>query len=161
MPVVAGASVSRRSRPAPRPPVSVDEAGHCCVARRYGASVWGSSRIGGAFHEDIGRVEVVFRNTVDQALDHRGSTRHWPTPWYLRAQLFTGRHGARAIKEIDAARRRARRSGRTEDRGRVIAELNFRFWRYLCTQPYLTSLWGLFANEGVGAIAGWGGRGLP
>lgn len=25
----------------------------------------GSPRIGGAFHEDIGRVEVVFRNTVD------------------------------------------------------------------------------------------------
>ena len=23
----------------------------------------------------------------------------------------------------------------------MIAELNFRFWRYLCTQPYLTSLW--------------------
>ena len=30
---------------------------------------------------------------------------------------------------------------RAEVHGRVIAELNFGFWRYLCEPPYLTSLW--------------------
>jgi hypothetical protein len=63
-------------------------------------------------------------------------------PWYRRRQLFPGRHGYRAWSDIEAARQRATRRGkRAEIHGKVIAELNFGFWRFLCTAPYLTSLW--------------------
>lgn len=57
------------------------------------------------------------------------------------SSAFTGRHGARALDDITVARRRATRRGASEVHGKVVAELSFGFWRYLCTKPYLTSLW--------------------
>jgi len=95
----------------------------------------------GAFFEDIGRVEVVLRNALDQALSALGDRRGWPTPWYQRTALFPGAHGGRALDDIATARRRATRGGVPESHGKVMAELSFGFWRYLCTKPYLTSLW--------------------
>ena len=96
-------------------------------------------RAGGSFHEDLGRLEVVFRNTIDAALVTYGSSQGWSTVWYQRSRLFL--HSARARKDIDSARSRATWRGRTETHGRVLAELSFGFWRYLCTASYLTSLW--------------------
>lgn len=98
-------------------------------------------RAGGAFHEDIGRIEVLFRNAVDSTLLAYGSSQGWSTVWYQHTELFPGRHGARALEDIASARSRATKRGRAETHGRVIAELNFGFWRYLCTVSYLTSLW--------------------
>ena len=98
-------------------------------------------RAGGAFHEDLGRVEILLRNAVDTVLVAYGSSQGWPTVWYRRMELFSGRQGARAWEEIATARRRATKRGRVETHGRVIAELNLGFWRYLCTRSYLTSLW--------------------
>ncbi|WP_419839149.1 hypothetical protein [Candidatus Poriferisodalis sp.] len=96
----------------------------------------------GALHEDLGRLEVIFRNTVDNALSAYGTAAGWPDVWYRQTRLFPGRHARRAREDIAAARQRATRRGRrAEVRGRVIAELNFGFWRYLCEPPYLTSLW--------------------
>lgn len=106
----------------------------------------------GAFFEDIGRVEVVLRNALDQALEAFGARRGWATVWYQRAGLFPGPHGSRALEDIATARRRATRGGVPESHGKVIAELSLGFWRYLCTRPYLTSLWvpalaGAFPNH--------------
>ena len=42
---------------------------------------------------------------------------------------------------IDRAHDRATRHHRPEVYGKVIAELNVGFWRYLCHKRYLTSLW--------------------
>jgi hypothetical protein len=100
-----------------------------------------NTQIGAALHEDIGRLEVVFRNALDVALVSYGSAQGWPTVWYDRRPLFPGRHGRRALEDIVAARGRATRRGRPEAHGKVVAELNLGFWRYLCTPPYLTSLW--------------------
>jgi len=101
-----------------------------------------NAQVGGALHEDIGRLEVVFRNAIDEALVAYGTAKGWPTVWYRRKQLFPGgKHGARALADIDLARRRATRRGVPESHGKVIAELSFGFWRFLCTPPYLTSLW--------------------
>jgi hypothetical protein len=100
-----------------------------------------NAAVGGALHEDIGRIEVVFRNTIDSALLALGASKGWPTPWYRRRQLFPGRHGARALDDIGAARSRATRARTAETHGKVIAELSLGFWRYLCTTQYLTSLW--------------------
>lgn len=96
----------------------------------------------GALHEDIGRVEIVVRNALDQALTAYGQRQAWPTAWYQRSVLFPGGHGRQALKDIATARDRATKRGRTgEVHGKVIAELTFGFWRYLCTAPYLTSMW--------------------
>jgi hypothetical protein len=101
-----------------------------------------NAQMGGALHEDIGRLEVLFRNAIDEALVTYGTGQGWPTVWYRRRQLFPGgRHGARALDDIRIARERATRRGAQETHGKVIAELSFGFWRFLCTSPYLTSLW--------------------
>lgn len=110
------------------------------LARAVDLYDWNAS-VGAAFHEDVGRLEVVLRNAVDSALVAYGSAQGWPTVWYRRHQLFPGKHGRRAIEDVDAARRRATRRKKPETHGKVIAELTFGFWRYLCTAPYLTSLW--------------------
>lgn len=101
---------------------------------------WNSS-VSGALYEDIGRIEVVFRNALDQALTVYGADRGWPTVWFSRSQLFPGRHGERAQEDIGKAQRRARQRNSAEVHGKVIAELTFGFWRYLCSGSYLTSLW--------------------
>lgn len=100
-----------------------------------------NARVGAAFYEDIGRMEVVFRNALDLSLVAHGKAQGWPTAWYERADLFPGRHGRQALEDIATARRRATRGGRAETHGKVVAELSFGFWRYLCIKPYLTSLW--------------------
>lgn len=100
-----------------------------------------NAQVGGALHEDIGRLEVVFRNAIDEALVSYGAAQEWPTAWYRRRQLFPGKHGARALDDIKTARSRATRRGVPEVHGKVVAELSFGFWRFLCTKPYLTSLW--------------------
>ena len=99
-------------------------------------------RVGASLLEDLGRLEVVFRNAMDAALIAYGTTQDWPQVWYRRRRLFQGRHGCRSWNDIEAARRRATRGHSTpEIHGKVIAELNFGFWRFMCTEPYLTSLW--------------------
>lgn len=109
--------------------------------------------VGASLHEDISRLEVIFRNTVDEALVQRGTAQNWPEVWYLRKKLFPGKQGAKATRTIEKARRQATRAGQLpEVHGKVIAELSFGFWRYLCTKDYLTSLWvpalvGAFPNH--------------
>jgi hypothetical protein len=95
----------------------------------------------GALHEDLGRVEVLFRNAMDASLRRYGAKHHWPTVWYRRRQLFPGKLARRALADIAAARFRATLGGIPERHGKVIAELNFGFWRFLCAGAYHTSLW--------------------
>lgn len=96
--------------------------------------------VGGAFHQDLSRFEVVFRNAVDATLVAHDRRQHLPV-WYQRAELFPGKRGSRARHDIAAARARAAARDGREQHGKVIAELSFGFWRYLCSSHYLTSLW--------------------
>ena len=66
-------------------------------------------RVGSALLEDLSRLEMVFRNTIDSALVAHGQPRPWRNVWYRRPQLFPGRPGARALDDIATARRRAKR----------------------------------------------------
>ena len=101
-----------------------------------------NTQVGASLLEDLGRLEVVFRNAVDDALIAYGTAQGWPEVWYRKRRLFLGRHGSRAWNDIEAARRRAtRRYSIPEVHGKVITELSFGFWRFICTEPYLTSLW--------------------
>lgn len=98
-------------------------------------------RISGAFHEDLARFEVTFRNALDAALVDYSVSRGWPTPWYQRSELFPGKSGERTRRAIAAAQKRAQQSNGSAEHGKVIAELSFGFWRFLCTKSYSTSLW--------------------
>jgi hypothetical protein len=100
-----------------------------------------NAAVSGAFYEDLGRIEVVLRNSLDSALVRHGMDSGWATKWYDHAILFPGRHGQRALQDIITAKRRAGRSGGQLLHGSVISEFTFGFWRYLCTPAYLTSLW--------------------
>lgn len=46
-----------------------------------------------ALHEDLGRLEVLFRNAIDGALVGYGSAQGWQNPWYRQPHLF-GRHSS-------------------------------------------------------------------
>ncbi|MDY7104284.1 MAG: hypothetical protein S0880_24125 [Actinomycetota bacterium] len=97
--------------------------------------------VGGAFHRDLSRFEVVFRNALDAALVAHGRRQGWPVVWYRRPELFPGKRGSRARHDLAAACSRAAAPDGRERHGKVIAELSFGFWRYLCSSHYLTSLW--------------------
>ena len=98
-------------------------------------------RAGAAMHEDIGRFEVVFRNIVADTLVEHGEISGWEGPWYQQHHLFRGKQHEPMSQAIARARDRATRHHRPEVYGKVIAELNLGFWRYLCHKRYLTSLW--------------------
>ncbi len=102
---------------------------------------WNTS-VASALHADLGRLEVIFRNAIDQALVRHGEAKGWQTAWYRRRQLFAGREGSRAWNDIDGALYRAgRKSSSQLVHGKVIAELSFGFWRYLCRPTFGTSIW--------------------
>ena len=133
LPVVAGRLTSDRLS-------SYLSAVHGDLRRAMALYDWNTA-VGGALHEDVGRFEVVLRNTIDQALVTHGDTHAWGTVWYSRTSLFAGKRGRRAIDDIRTARFRIARRNAAETHGRMIAELSFGFWRYLCSASYLTSLW--------------------
>lgn len=92
--------------------------------------------ISGAFYEALGLVEVVMRNAMSARLSdlHGSRSDHWYDDPQARLSVA-------ARDDIAAARRRLHRLGRGESPGRVIAELNFGFWRYLLARRYEATLW--------------------
>ena len=120
---------------------SYSEAVNGDIHEAIGLYNW-NARVAASLHEDLGCLEVVFRNAVDEALVAYGTAQGWPEVWYRRRSLFPGKQGYRAWNQIEAARKRATgHPPHQEIHGKVIAELNFGFWRFLSTEPYLTSLW--------------------
>lgn len=79
-------------------------------------------------------VEVVVRNALDQQLLQWAERRS--KPWFDLVPV-----DQKGKDDIATARRRARRPGKRELHGKVIAELNLGFWRYLVASRYLTTLW--------------------
>ncbi len=90
----------------------------------------------GAVYEALGIVEVVLRNAVSARLtvwhgDRAGY-------WYDDPR---GVLSGFAREDIAAARRRVRKLRRPETPGRVVAELNFGFWKFLFAKRYEATLW--------------------
>lgn len=101
-----------------------------------------NARIAAAFLEDLGRLEVILRNRFDEALTALVSSAGQTSYWFDQPALFPGLHGERALDDLGKAKLRATQNGRLPTtRSRVIAELSFGFWRFLCAERYLTSLW--------------------
>jgi hypothetical protein len=97
-----------------------------------------NSAIAAAFFQDLGHMEVLLRNALNDQL----------TSWHTRA----GRAGhwyddpagvldGRRHEDLAAAREQLRREGKTATPGRIVAELNFGFWRFLLAHRYQTVLW--------------------
>ena len=98
-----------------------------------------NAELSAALATTIGHVEVILRNAIHENLTG-WSTRRFAEPrWYLdAAHLFD----PRTTDDIRTARRRAVRHGRqAETPGRVVAELNLGFWRFLLANHYDATLW--------------------
>ena len=102
-----------------------------------------NAQIAAAFLEDLGRLEVVLRNRFDEALTGLTASAGAPHPWFDHRALFPGRNSRHILKVIARAKRRATRNGKVPlEQSKVIVELGFGFWRFLCAERFLTSLWG-------------------
>ena len=92
--------------------------------------------LSGALYEALGIVEVVLRNALSvQLTAHHGTLagRWYDDPLDV---LSAPAHG-----DIAAARGRVRKLHRAETPGRVVAELNFGFWKFLLAKRYEATLW--------------------
>lgn len=110
-----------------------------------------NARIAAAFHHDLGHLEVGLRNAYDRALSHRAGPGdpHWVyvPERHFPVQRRDGRgrtYDANATtrrKISDAVAAAAHAAGTDHPApGKVIAELNLGFWRYL-TVKRLDQLW--------------------
>lgn len=97
-----------------------------------------NTEISAALGSTLGHLEVLLRNTMNDALTTWSTARFGEPRWYLDPGRLLNH---RAERDIDTARRRATRGGRAETNGRVTAELTFGFWRYLLARHYERTLW--------------------
>ncbi|MFF3968013.1 hypothetical protein ACFYZI_41485 [Streptomyces griseorubiginosus] len=97
-----------------------------------------NSAIAAAFFEDLGHLEVMLRNALDQRLTLRQHRRNRQQEWFDDTSVPLA---PRARTDIHEARRRASVTGAATPRGKIIAELNFGFWRFLIARQYQATLW--------------------
>lgn len=92
--------------------------------------------VSGALYEALGVLEVVLRNALSIQLSaHHGTLAGY---WYDDP---LGVLSDAAHMDIAAARRRVNKLRRPETSGRVVAELNFGFWKFLLAKRYEAILW--------------------
>ena len=94
--------------------------------------------ISAALWRTLGHLEILLRQTMHARLLTWSRAQHRDDRWYLAIdrQLTN-----RARLDIQDARQRATRDGKAETPGRVVAELNLGFWRYLLSSHYERILW--------------------
>ncbi|WP_280181529.1 hypothetical protein [Nocardia farcinica] len=96
----------------------------------------------GAWHETLGSFEIVLRNALDaQLISYHQRIRKGNGDWYADPKMPWGT-GTRLAQSIRKARSRATLNKTIpEVHGKVIAELNFGFWRYTLAGTYQSTLW--------------------
>ncbi len=130
------AVMTRRLSPERLTPYAIAAGGD--IADALELYVW-NAKVSAALGATIGHVEVVLRNAVHENLTEWSVRRFGEPKWYLDVGRLLQQ---RAVEDIRVARQRARRGGqRTETPGRVVAELNLGFWRYLLASHYDGTLW--------------------
>ena len=97
-----------------------------------------NAEVSAALGTTLGHLEVLLRNALHRELTAWSTRQHGEPRWYLDSGgvFFTEAH-----QDISKARGRATFQGRQETPGRVVAELNFGFWRYLLATRYDGTLW--------------------
>ncbi|GEL27139.1 hypothetical protein PSU4_60930 [Pseudonocardia sulfidoxydans NBRC 16205] len=111
-----------------------------------------NAAVSAAFHHDLGHLEVALRNAYDRALSQGGSDRrHWVfdpfrhfPPQMRRAangRRYDANETSRVMiqRAVDEASKDS--AGVQPAPGKVIAELNFGFWRFLSVRRLHESLW--------------------
>lgn len=126
-----------RERLTPQRLTSYETASQGDLASALALYDW-NSRVSAALFEVIGHLEIAVRNAMAAQLLDLQRGRGWRRPWYR-----TGRKvfGDRDIEDLDRAINRATRAGVPEQHGKVVAELNFGFWRFLTSRRHHTALW--------------------
>jgi len=94
-----------------------------------------SSRMASAAFEDVGHLEVLFRETLDRALQAHYRESDVGIPWFL----LPTPGGAQVVAAIDIVRARLRAQGR-ETRDQIVAGLSFGFWSGIVGPKY-DDLW--------------------
>jgi hypothetical protein len=90
----------------------------------------------GAFFESLGALEIALRNAMHEQLVVWCASD--PGEWYDDPKSVFNVKTKQAIR---LARDRVKSKGAQETPGRVVAEINFGFWRYLLTGSYQQPLW--------------------
>jgi hypothetical protein len=102
-------------------------------------------RIGAAFFEDIGVVEVLLRNALDGALRDHFQSGTDETPWYDRTGVLL----TTSYKAVDGAKDDVRRytgmgDDREPDQDDVTARLGFGFWLMLLNRNHAVRVGPIF-----------------
>ena len=94
--------------------------------------------VSAAFWRTLGHVEVLVRNALHRELTEWSRHQHGTDRWYMAIDRLVS---PQTRNDIGLARRRGTRNGRPETPGRVVAELNLGFWRFLLARRYDGTLW--------------------
>lgn len=97
-----------------------------------------NAELSAAMWRTLGHVEVLVRNALHRELSTWSRHCCGTDRWYLKIDRLVSDN---TRLDINTARRRATRNGRAETSGRVVAELNLGFWRYLLARRYDGTLW--------------------
>lgn len=87
----------------------------------------------------VAMAEVVVRNAMDAQLRGWATARRRGQSWLDAAPLDA--QGRADVVKARSYAHRTHRSGGPLPHGKVVAELNLGFWRYLAASRYLTDLW--------------------
>lgn len=91
-----------------------------------------------ALWRTLGHVEILLRQAMHRELLAWSHRRCGDERWYI---TFGDDLTARARSDVCQARRRVTTLRKPETPGRVVAELNLGFWRYLLASHYERTLW--------------------
>lgn len=103
--------------------------------------------LSGALFEAIAIVEIVVRNELDRNLNKWGSLQG--VDWMEIIPVDN-----RGKEDISKARSR---TPRDQSHGKVLAELNFGFWRFLVAPRYLHSIWMPILSDSFPNLGGHAG----
>jgi hypothetical protein len=97
-----------------------------------------NAAVSGAFFEVLGHLEVILRNALNEQLTVWHAATGRPGGWYDDPAGILDEH---RHEEIATARERLLKARKSETAGRIVAELNFGFWRFLLDKRYQPILW--------------------
>jgi hypothetical protein len=110
-----------------------------------------NAEISGSLFELLGHMEVVLRNAMHDQLTAWAQVQVGSANWFDQAAWFN----QQTNQDIADAKARLQREGKSVTPGRLVAELNFGFWRFLLTGHYDATLW---RSALVSAFPNSGGR---
>lgn len=95
--------------------------------------------VASAFHGSIGQFEVLLRNALDaQLVRYHKKVLSGDGKWWKDAAMpFQHKQN----QNVTRARSSVQNSGAVETHGKVVAELMFGFWRFLCDAQHSATLW--------------------